>query len=112
MLYDKKQIIQEINALIASGVVKNVAQICRDLDYSRGAVSQMLNLSSDKPISETFVLKLRNKYRKPELPQENDLKRTVDVLIDMVAQLVSQQSGRLISLVKADIQEAIKKTTD
>ena len=71
----------------------------------------MLNLSSDKPISETFVLKLRNKYRKPEVLQENDLKHTVDVLIDMVAQLVSQQSGRLISLVKADIQEAIKKTT-
>lgn len=102
-----------VDELITNGVVKNHSDLAKQIGYAKGSISQMLNPESDKNISELFIMKLHKMYpdSKPIKVKDNsllELQASQNVIFETLAQLISQQTGRNISLIISELKQAVE----
>lgn len=102
---------EQLDDLIKEGVIKNDAQVAREIGISKSAISAMLSPSSKKRVSQRFILELEKKYFNKQEHSQDELKEIVatqKVLLETCAQLLSQTSGKAFSTVLAELKQAVK----
>jgi|GEM_PF-6276270 len=113
MATDKEVIRDAILALKAKKIIKFDSDVAAALGYSRGAISEILNPDSGKPVTYAFKQKFKEKFGKylSDMPQENEmeyLKAWLDVLKDTCVSLLSISTGKTHALISAELEEAVR----
>jgi polyhydroxyalkanoate synthesis regulator phasin len=108
-----------VDELIKDGKLKNKAELARVLGYTKGAISELLNIDSPKYISHSFITKFEKKYLAPNTDEVDKLRQeiinlsealaaTQEVLIDSLASIMSEMKSKNITIVKQQMISAIK----
>lgn len=107
---------ESIKKLIQDNVIRNMSDVARKLGYTRGAVSEMLNVDSKKNISVSFMDKFNRAFLNPKevnkpLPNDviKELQATNEILIDTLCLVITEMKGSNFTLTKANLMESIKK---
>lgn len=120
---DKRYIKDSVELLKRKGIIQYDSDIAKELRYSRGAVSELLNPHSGKPMTYPFMKKFKDAYGKylDELrdSEENDLSSHVEeristleaqmrVLKESLVAIISESKGKHPALVSAELDEAVR----
>ena len=85
---DKELINDYIHTLKKKGIIRFDKDIAEDLGYSRGAVSEIINLASAKPVTYTFLQKFKEKYGKHlKIKHDRSLEEKVSKIESDIAEL-------------------------
>lgn len=111
----KELLREQINFLKKKKIIRFDADVAKDLDYTKGAVSEMLSLTSNKPVTYAFEQKFKEYYGKhfentpvTETSDIRELKAIVEVLKQTCVEILSKTTGKSGALIAAELDEAIK----
>lgn len=111
LIKDKKAVRKQINILKTKGIIKYDSDLARDLGYSKGAISELLSLKTQKPITNFFLNKFKTFYKLEDQPQPSELDRLkaeIKVLKQSYITLISKSSKKDPSLIAAEMEEAVR----
>ncbi len=113
----KTEILDAVHKLKKKGIIKFDSDIAKELDYSRGAVSEILSLKSGKPVTFSFLHKFKQHYG-PYLEEDGkggeedklrDLIAEVEVLKQTIVSMKAQITGKEPALILAELEEAKRR---
>ncbi len=109
----KRELNETIDKLIVDGVIKNRAQLAKELGYSKGFLSITLNESNPKQVSNVFLLKFKSRFFTKEVETQAGelvlLSKKVSVLTDLITQILYTQTGKNIPQIKSEIEDMFKR---
>jgi hypothetical protein len=113
LLSDKKRVRDQILTLKKKGIIKYDSDLAKEMDYSKGAISEMLSEKSPKPVTYAFSQKFKEKFgkylgEKPERSELSDLKAEVSVLRQTLIELLAKSNKKSQALIAAELDKAVK----